>query len=76
MGKRWSRGWSSSDSQSVRGLDAALMGSGVEHAHVSLRTAQEGGNAVGRRWAEQVGEDRYAVFEEVLREIVAATNAR
>ena len=28
--------------------------------------------AIGRRWAKQVGEERYAVFEEVLREITAA----
>jgi DNA-binding MarR family transcriptional regulator len=34
--------------------------------------AQERSNAVGRRWAELVGQERYAVFEEVLREIVAA----
>lgn len=38
-------------------------------------TAQEASNAVGRRWAELVGEERYAVFEEVLREIVAANAA-
>lgn len=35
--------------------------------------AQLSSDAVGRRWAERVGEERYAVFEEVLREIVAAT---
>jgi DNA-binding MarR family transcriptional regulator len=35
-------------------------------------TAQASSNAVGRRWAELVGTDRYAVFEEVLSEIVAA----
>ena len=29
-------------------------------------------DAVGRRWAEHVGEERYAVFEEVLQEIVTA----
>jgi len=28
---------------------------------------------VGRRWAEQVGIERYEIFEEVLREIVAGT---
>jgi DNA-binding MarR family transcriptional regulator len=38
-------------------------------------TAQEASNAVGRRWAELVGEERYAVFEDVLREIVAANAA-
>ena len=37
--------------------------------------AVQSSNAVGRRWAEQVGEERYAVFEEVLREIVAASGA-
>ena len=35
-------------------------------------TAQASSNAVGRRWAELVGEERYAVFEEVLHTIVAA----
>ncbi len=35
-------------------------------------TAQASSTAVGRRWAELVGEERYAVFEEVLRAIVAA----
>jgi DNA-binding MarR family transcriptional regulator len=38
-------------------------------------TAQASSNAVGRRWAELVGDERYAVFEEVLREIVAANGA-
>jgi DNA-binding MarR family transcriptional regulator len=37
--------------------------------------AQQGSNSVGRRWAEQVGEERYVVFEEVLREITAADGA-
>jgi DNA-binding MarR family transcriptional regulator len=36
-------------------------------------TAQAASNAVGRRWAELVGEERYAVFEGVLRTIVATT---
>ena len=31
--------------------------------------------AVGRRWATQVGEERYAVFEDVLRDIVATDDA-
>jgi DNA-binding MarR family transcriptional regulator len=35
-------------------------------------TAQESSQAVGRRWTDLVGEERYTVFEEVLREIVAA----
>jgi DNA-binding MarR family transcriptional regulator len=34
--------------------------------------ATELGREVGRRWEERVGEERYAVFEEVLREIVAS----
>ncbi|MDQ3629753.1 MAG: MarR family transcriptional regulator [Actinomycetota bacterium] len=34
-------------------------------------SAQEASNAVGRRWTELVGEERYAVFEEVLHAIVA-----
>ncbi len=33
-------------------------------------TAAELSRTVGRRWAEQVGRERYAVFEEVLGEIV------
>lgn len=37
--------------------------------------AQASSDAVGRRWAERVGEERYAVFQEVLREIVAAPRA-
>jgi DNA-binding MarR family transcriptional regulator len=32
-------------------------------------------NAVGRRWAAQVGEERYAVFLDVLSEIVALDDA-
>ena len=32
-------------------------------------------NSVGRRWAAQVGEQRYAVFLDVLREIVASDDA-
>jgi DNA-binding MarR family transcriptional regulator len=39
-------------------------------------TAQASSTAVGRRWAELVGDERYAVFEEVLREIVAADSAQ
>lgn len=38
----------------------------------AFETAQASSNAVGHRWAELVGEERYAVFEEVLRAIVAA----
>jgi len=36
-------------------------------------TAQAASHTVGSRWAELVGEERYAVFEEVLHTIVAAT---
>lgn len=36
--------------------------------------AQASSNAVGRRWAELVGSERYAIFEDVLREIVAANS--
>lgn len=36
-------------------------------------TAQEASNAVGRRWTELVGAERYTMFEEVLHAIVAAT---
>lgn len=37
--------------------------------------ATEAGQAVGRRWRKQVGEDRYAVFEAVLREITGETSS-
>ena len=47
----------------------------TEHGRQASETAQASSNAVGRRWAELVGEERYAVFEEVLREIVAADGA-
>lgn len=39
----------------------------------AFETAQASSNAVGHRWAELVGEERYAVFAEVLGTIVAAT---
>lgn len=42
----------------------------------SLSEAASGlSHAVGRRWAAQVGEDRYAVFVDVLREVVALGDA-
>jgi DNA-binding MarR family transcriptional regulator len=41
----------------------------------SVQVALKSSNAVGRRWARQVGEERYAVFEQVLREITAADGA-
>ena len=37
----------------------------------AVEIAVRSSRAVGRRWAKQVGEERYAVFEEVLREITA-----
>jgi DNA-binding MarR family transcriptional regulator len=43
------------------------------HAH---ETAHDASRAVGRRWAEQVGAERYAIFEEVLREIAAPGGVR
>lgn len=41
---------------------------GWQASEVALQSS----NTVGRRWAAQVGEERYAVFEQVLREITAA----
>jgi DNA-binding MarR family transcriptional regulator len=43
----------------------------TERGWQASETAQASSNAVGRRWAELVGEERYAVFEEVLRAMVA-----
>jgi DNA-binding MarR family transcriptional regulator len=45
----------------------------TERGRQANEAAQAISNAVGRRWAELVGDQRYAVFEEVLRVIVAAT---
>jgi DNA-binding MarR family transcriptional regulator len=39
-------------------------------------TARASSEAVGRRWSELVGEERYGVFEEVLRSIVEADRSR
>jgi DNA-binding MarR family transcriptional regulator len=44
----------------------------TERGRRAGETAQASSDAVGRRWAELVGAERYAVFEDVLREIVAA----
>jgi hypothetical protein len=44
----------------------------TQRGRQASETAQAVSTAVGRRWAELVGEERYAVFEEVLSEIVAA----
>jgi DNA-binding MarR family transcriptional regulator len=47
----------------------------TERGWQASETAQASSNAVGRRWAALVGEERYAIFEDVLREIVAANGA-
>lgn len=39
------------------------------------QVAVESSSTVRRRWARQVGEERYAVFEAVLREIVIASGS-
>jgi DNA-binding MarR family transcriptional regulator len=41
----------------------------TERGQALAAAAAEIGRAAGRRWSEQVGHDRYAVFEDVLREI-------
>ena len=41
----------------------------TERGRALADAAADIGRAAGRRWAEEVGEDRYAVFEAVLREI-------
>jgi DNA-binding MarR family transcriptional regulator len=48
----------------------------TERGWQASELAQKVSRSVGRRWAAQVGEERYAVFEAVLREIVAAQDAR
>jgi DNA-binding MarR family transcriptional regulator len=45
----------------------------TERGRQASETAQASSDAVGRRWAERVGMERYAVFEEVLRDIVAGS---
>lgn len=42
----------------------------TERGKSLLYAASTASAEVGRRWASKVGRDRYAVFEEVLREIV------
>jgi DNA-binding MarR family transcriptional regulator len=44
----------------------------TERGRQAGETAQASSEAVGRRWSELVGAERYAVFEEVLRTIVDA----
>jgi DNA-binding MarR family transcriptional regulator len=46
----------------------------TERGRRASETAQASSTAIGRRWAKLVGEERYAVFEEVLRAIVAAAD--
>ena len=43
----------------------------TDRGRQAFEVAARNSRAVGRRWAKQVGEERYAVFEEVLREITA-----
>ena len=45
----------------------------TQRGRQASETAQAASASVGRRWAELVGAERYAVFEDVLSEIVAAT---
>jgi len=45
----------------------------TQRGRQASETAQVASTSVGRRWAELVGAERYAVFEDVLSEIVAAT---
>lgn len=45
----------------------------TDRGRQASETAQEASNAIGRRWTKLVGEQHYAVFEEVLRTIVATT---
>ena len=44
----------------------------TDRGRQAFEIAARNNRAVGRRWAKQVGEERFAVFEEVLREITAA----
>lgn len=43
----------------------------TDRGRQAVEIAMQNSKAVGRRWAKQVGEERYAVFEEVLREVAA-----
>lgn len=45
----------------------------TERGWQASETARAASDAVGRRWAELVGEERYAAFEQVLRAIVAVS---
>jgi len=46
----------------------------TDRGRQAFEVAMRNSRAVGCRWAKQVGEERYAVFEEVLREITADTS--
>ena len=41
----------------------------TDRGRQAVEIAMQNSKAVGRRWAKQVGKERYAVFEEVLREV-------
>ncbi|HET9721101.1 MAG TPA: MarR family transcriptional regulator [Solirubrobacteraceae bacterium] len=42
----------------------------TDRGRQASQTAQDASNAIGRRWTELVGEQRYATFAEVLHTIV------
>jgi DNA-binding MarR family transcriptional regulator len=48
----------------------------TQRGRQALETALNSSRAVGRRWAEHVGKERYAIFEEILSEIADASGAR
>ena len=48
----------------------------TERGRQAVEIAMQSSKTVGHRWATQVGEERYAVFEEVLREITTANSDR
>lgn len=48
----------------------------TERGRHLANTATELSRTVGCRWEAQVGQERYAIFEEVLSEIVAGTDPR
>lgn len=48
----------------------------TERGRQAAETAMKSSRAVGSRWAEHVGEERYAIFEEILGEIADVSRAR
>ena len=44
----------------------------TDRGRQAVEIAMQNSRAIGRRWSKQVGEERYAWFEEVLHEITAA----